>query len=63
VCERPSPRDATGGLLETEAPLAMKEAATSDLAPLVGRNFPGDVDAVRLFSRALSADELSVAWP
>ena len=53
----------TNGVLETETPLAMKEPATADLAPLVGRNYPGDVDAVRLFNRALSAEELAVPWP
>ncbi len=51
------------GSLEEENPLLMKEPASAELAPLIGRNYPGDVDALRLFNRALSPDELAVPWP
>lgn len=29
----------------------------------IGRNYPGDVDAVRVFDRALSEAEIAVPWP
>jgi hypothetical protein len=51
------------GVLESEAPLPSKEPPTIDLAPLIGRNFPGDVDALRVFNRALSDTEIAAAWP
>ncbi len=51
------------GVLDTETPVSMMFAANPDLAPLIGRNYPGDVDALRLFNRALSASELAAPWP
>jgi hypothetical protein len=30
---------------------------------MIGRNFPGDVDAVRVLSRALTETEVAAPWP
>ena len=30
---------------------------------IVGRNYPGDIDAVRLFGRALDAAAIAAGWP
>ena len=30
---------------------------------VIGRNFPGDVDEVRMFDRALDASEVAASWP
>ena len=51
------------GAFESETAFAAQQPPTSDLAPLIGRNYPGDVDALRLFNRALTSDEIAVAWP
>ncbi len=51
------------GVLDGETPLPLKEPPSTDLAPLIGRNYPGDVDALRVFNRALSDAEIGVSWP
>lgn len=50
-------------VLQTETSLPMKETAQPALMPLIGRNFPGDIDAVRVFRRALSDTEVATDWP
>jgi hypothetical protein len=30
---------------------------------VIGRNYPGDIDAVRVLARALTAEEIALPWP
>ncbi len=50
-----------GQLLETK-PLAVVEPIQLASA-VVGANFPGDIDGLRLLTRALTADEVAAGWP
>jgi hypothetical protein len=51
------------GALDDEVSLPRLEPGSTELEPLMGRNFPGDVDALRVFDRALTAAEIAEAWP
>ncbi len=50
-----------GQLLETK-PLPVVDPIQLASA-VVGRNFPGDIDGLRLLTRALTADEVAAGWP
>ncbi len=50
------------GVLLDEKPLLM--LGTAPMGTLsVGRSYPGDVDALRLFERALAPEEVAIPWP
>lgn len=50
------------GALASSVPLEF--LGTAEMGTLIiGRSYPGDVDALRIFSRALAEDEVAQPWP
>jgi hypothetical protein len=50
------------GVMVDQVALAGTARVPAD-AIVIGRNYPGDIDAVRVFGRALTAPEIGQPWP
>jgi hypothetical protein len=50
------------GVLVDSAPLPAQSAGPLS-GLVIGRNYPGDVDALRIFNRALTTAEIAQPWP
>ena len=52
----------TGGGGGGQQALAYIGPAQGNPEPVIGRNYPGDIDSIRVFSRALTDEEVAAPW-